>query len=171
MTSQFFEQEPGKEFEIIKLLISDKVKKELENRQIRVENIRRVIDYAEKTGDHLINRETGHKLARNRELNVTFWVEYSVQDDGYVIHNAYSHRMEIGPESDVKTTLAGEAADTPWHCAKCDSLLEPRTIVVHYLKYDFPVSLLKCQKCDFVLVTEDLALGKMAEVEQLLEDK
>ena len=27
--------------------------------------------------------------------NVTFWVVYSERSDGYQIHNAYSHRMEI----------------------------------------------------------------------------
>jgi hypothetical protein len=35
----------------------------------------------------------------------------------------------------------------------------------------FPVDLPKCPKCGQVLITEDLALGKMAEVEKLLEDK
>ena len=158
-------------FEIIKLLISDEVKEKLEDRQVRVENIRKVIARAEKTGGRLINRETGHFLACNRELNVNFWVEYAVQEDGYLIFNAYSHRMEIGPASDDETTLGGETAESPWHCAKCDRPLELETIVVCYLKHDFPVNMLKCPTCGFVLVEEELALGKMAEVEQLLEDK
>lgn len=158
-------------FEIIKLLISDEVKEKLENRQVRVENIRKVIDRAEKTGDRLINRETGHFLACNRELNVTFWVEYAVQEEGYSIINAYSHRMEIGPASDEETVFGGETAESPWHCDKCDRPLELQTTMVCYLKYDFPVNMLKCPTCGFVLVAEDLALGKMAEVEQLLEDK
>jgi len=156
---------------IIKLLISDEVKEKLENRQVLVENIQKVISRAEKTGDSLINRETGHLLVCNREINVTFWVEYGVQEDGYVIYNAYSHRMEIGLNSDAKTTLEGAKPESPWHCAKCDRPLKPEPIVVYYLRYDFPVNMLKCQACDFVLVTEELALGKMAEVEQLLEDK
>ena len=136
-----------------------------------MENIRKVISRAEKTGERLINRETGHLLACNRELNVTFWVEYAVQEDGYVIYNAYSHRMEIGPAGDAETALEGQTAESPWHCAKCGGPLELKTIVVYYLRYDFPVKMLKCQTCGLVLVTEDLALGKMAEVEQLLEDK
>lgn len=156
---------------IIKLLITDEVKEKLETRQIRLENIRKAITNAEKTGDRLVNRETEHFLACNREINVTFWVEYLLQEDGYVIFNAYSHRMEIGPESDVKSDLEGSTTESYWHCAKCDRSLKPETIVVYYLKYDFPVKMLKCQSCGFVLVSEELALGKMAEVEQLLEDK
>lgn len=156
---------------IIKLLFYNEVKVELENRQILVENIRKVINHAEKTGNRLINRETGHYLACNRELNVTFWVEYALQEDGYLIYNAYSHRMEIGPESDANISFEGETAESPWHCAKCDRPLKSEKIVVYYLRYDFPVNMLKCQTCGFVLVNEELALGKMAEVEQLLEDK
>lgn len=136
-----------------------------------MDNIRKVISHAEKTGDRLINRQKGHFLACNRELNVTFWVEYAVQEDSYLIINAYSHRMEIGSASDDETTFGGETAESPWQCAKCDRPLELETIVVCYLLYDFPVNMLKCPTCGFVLVGEELALGKMAEVEQLLEDK
>ena len=44
-------------------------------------------------------------------------------------------------------------------------------ITVAYLGSEFPVDLYRCPQCGFVLVSEDLALGKMAEVEQMLEDK
>jgi hypothetical protein len=40
-----------------------------------------------------------------------------------------------------------------------------------YLKSNFSVELPVCPKCGFVLIPESLALEKMAEVEQLLEDK
>jgi hypothetical protein len=42
---------------------------------------------------------------------------------------------------------------------------------VAYLGNAFPVDLLKCSKCGLVLIPEDLALGKMVEVEKQLEDK
>jgi hypothetical protein len=35
----------------------------------------------------------------------------------------------------------------------------------------YVVELLKCPRCGLVFIPEDLALGKMAEVEQILEDK
>lgn len=61
--------------------------------------------------------------------------------------------------------------DTPWKCAKCGEPLKPGKVTVTYLGNDFPVELLKCHRCGRVLVTEDLALGKMADVEKNLEDK
>jgi hypothetical protein len=42
---------------------------------------------------------------------------------------------------------------------------------VSYLGNTFPVDLLRCPNCGLTLVTEDTALGKMADVEKLLEDK
>jgi hypothetical protein len=34
-------------------------------------------------------------LAHHRPNAVTYWVEYTPQDDAFVVHNAYSHRMQV----------------------------------------------------------------------------
>ena len=62
-------------------------------------------------------------------------------------------------------------SDTAWRCARCNKELQPRKVNVKYMGSVFNVELMACPSCDFVLVPEDLALGKMLEVEQLLEDK
>jgi predicted RNA-binding Zn-ribbon protein involved in translation (DUF1610 family) len=59
----------------------------------------------------------------------------------------------------------------PWQCAKCGHALAIKSVNVSYLGAGYPVELLSCPQCGKVLVPEDLALGKMAEVEQILEDK
>ena len=56
-------------------------------------------------------------------------------------------------------------------CAQCQRPLEPATVNVAYLGNAFPVELLKCPGCGQVFIPEDLALGKMVEVEKQLEDK
>lgn len=56
-------------------------------------------------------------------------------------------------------------------CSKCDVLLEPGKVNITYLKSSFPAELLICPKCGVVYVPEDLALGKMLEVEKTLEEK
>lgn len=60
---------------------------------------------------------------------------------------------------------------TQWMCARCNSPLEASKVMVSYLGNSYPVDLLCCPKCHLTLVTEDLALGRMAEVEKSLEDK
>jgi hypothetical protein len=61
--------------------------------------------------------------------------------------------------------------ETEWLCANCNVPLETDKVDVAYLGNAFPVELLKCPKCGLVLISEDLALGKMVEVEKQLEDK
>jgi len=56
-------------------------------------------------------------------------------------------------------------------CAKCKQELVPGKVAVSYLGNTFPVELLKCPNCGLVFVSEDLATGKMLQVEQALEDK
>ena len=59
----------------------------------------------------------------------------------------------------------------PWVCDKCKSKLEPHKVKVSYLGGKFEVELMRCPKCNTVFISEDLALGKMLEVEKGLEDK
>ena len=58
-----------------------------------------------------------------------------------------------------------------WSCLKCGVPLEMGKVGISYLGNTFPVDLLRCPGCGLVFIPEDLALGKMAEVEKLLEDK
>ncbi|MEW6697755.1 MAG: pyridine nucleotide-disulfide oxidoreductase/dicluster-binding protein [Bacillota bacterium] len=79
----------------MQLIIPEEVRAKLEQRFILLEDIEKVIVFAEETGKKMHNRQTGHYLAYCKPVSVTYWVEYSPQDDSFVIHNAYCHRMEI----------------------------------------------------------------------------
>lgn len=58
-----------------------------------------------------------------------------------------------------------------WLCSACNLPLETGKVNVSYLGSMFPVDLYGCPRCGQVFIPEDLATGKMAEVEKLLEDK
>ena len=79
----------------IELTISDEVQQVLESRRILLEDLQKVIHHAETTGQKLIQESTGHYKASHTPYKATFWVEYSPHEDGFIVHNAYSHRMEI----------------------------------------------------------------------------
>ena len=64
-----------------------------------------------------------------------------------------------------------EADAAGWRCAGCDEELVSLPVELEYLGSQFNVALPSCPKCHFVLIPENLALGKMHQVEQLLEDK
>lgn len=58
-----------------------------------------------------------------------------------------------------------------WSCRACGEPLAPGPVELEYLGSTFNVELPRCTACGLVLIPEELALTKMAEVEQLLEDK
>lgn len=84
-----------KEKEEEHLRIAPDVLERMEEHHILREDAVRVVRHAEATGDRFLNRANGHFLASLRPVRVTFWVEYAVEAGGYVVYDAYCHRMEV----------------------------------------------------------------------------
>ncbi|HML24685.1 MAG TPA: FAD-dependent oxidoreductase [Aggregatilinea sp.] len=84
------------EYERIELRMADEVRARLEDRLILIEDVQQVIAQAERTGSRLVNPATGHILAHYRPGAVTYWVEYALEGEAFVVFNAYSHRMDVG---------------------------------------------------------------------------
>jgi len=61
--------------------------------------------------------------------------------------------------------------DLTWQCRKCNINLVVGPASLSYMGNRMTADLPQCPVCGFVLISEELALGKMAEVEQILEDK
>ncbi len=78
----------------IKLLISPALGEILERRRILEEDLQKVVYNAEKTGNKFENVETGRFKASYKPYKATFWVEYGPSENGFIVYNAYSHRME-----------------------------------------------------------------------------
>jgi uncharacterized protein with PIN domain len=56
-------------------------------------------------------------------------------------------------------------------CLKCDQRLVLRKVVFEYMGHTVAHEVPTCPKCGKVYISEELAEGRMSEVEQLLEDK
>jgi hypothetical protein len=82
-------------YEEIRLHVPEGVGRLLEARGIQREDVQQVIHQAETTGEKFVNPSNGRSLASFRPERVTYWVEYSAADEGYHVHSAYSHRMEM----------------------------------------------------------------------------
>lgn len=61
--------------------------------------------------------------------------------------------------------------DFAWRCQQCGEGMVASPVTLEYLGNQFTAELPRCPRCGLVYISEELALGKMAEVEQLLEDK
>ena len=82
-------------YEAIQLIMSDEVRERMDQRLILIEDVQRVLEYAQRTGRRLFNQQTQRYLAYYMPTAVTYWVEYMLQGEAFVIFNAYSHRMEV----------------------------------------------------------------------------
>jgi len=65
----------------------------------------------------------------------------------------------------------GSLPESDWVCEACGEALVTASVRVRYLGMVFSIDLLKCPRCATVMVTEEVAMGRMAEAEQALEDK
>lgn len=81
------------EAQAMKLEVSDELKSFLQVRHILDEDLKRVIDHAEKTGEKLYQPEKNIFLSKLRVKEVYFYAEYSPIEGGFRIHSAYSHRF------------------------------------------------------------------------------
>jgi len=61
--------------------------------------------------------------------------------------------------------------DRIWKCAKCDRRLEKRKTVFSYLGHTVAHQVYACPGCGNVFIPEELAEGRMSEIEQQMEDK
>jgi Fe-S oxidoreductase len=79
----------------IQLEISPEVAEQMDRRRILVEDLQKVIQHAEASGETLFHPPSGHYKAAYAPYKVTFWVEYAPAGEGYIVYNAYAHRMEV----------------------------------------------------------------------------
>lgn len=67
----------------------------MEDRHILDDDVKQVINNAEVTTEKLYQPQGNRYLAKMTLSNATFYVDYSITSDGYVVHTAYFHRSKI----------------------------------------------------------------------------
>ena len=67
----------------------------MNERMILKSDVLNTLAYMRKTGEAVLDGDSGLVLARHRDGNVTFWVKLEETDGGYLVHSAYSHRMNV----------------------------------------------------------------------------
>ncbi|MCI8594639.1 MAG: DNA-binding protein [Oscillospiraceae bacterium] len=60
---------------------------------------------------------------------------------------------------------------TGWKCGKCGEALVLKRNVFNYMGRSFGHEVPTCPKCGRIFISKELAKGRMAEVEALMEDK
>ena len=79
--------------------IPPELKNRLLKRLIMEEEIRKTVDFCERTSNKIHDSEKGTYTGHMKIGLITLWIEYKKDDEGYTLCNAYSHRMEILEEA------------------------------------------------------------------------
>ena len=77
-----------------KLSFTDEARELMDDRMILVEDVIAVMEDFRESGE-AIEDDDGLLVARRRVGNATFWVKFSLEDRGYLIRRAWSHRMKV----------------------------------------------------------------------------
>jgi hypothetical protein len=83
------------EHQKIKLKITPEVQDLLDKRRILEEDLQKVIHHGETSGEKFYDPETSRFKASFRPYKAMFWVEYLPSEEGFIVFNAYFHRMEL----------------------------------------------------------------------------
>jgi len=86
------------DYQEVVLTISSDCASLMEERGILDDDVKQVIYKAEATGEKLYQPDGDHFLSKMVTENATFYVEYSIADQAYTVHTAYSHRSQIMEE-------------------------------------------------------------------------
>ncbi|MEG1758487.1 MAG: hypothetical protein RR235_08550 [Oscillospiraceae bacterium] len=86
------------DFKTVGIKISDELAETMEERGIKEEDIREVLEFAEGEGGKLYIEGENHFLGKKRINNFTANVEYSIVDDGVELINVYSHVVKLAAD-------------------------------------------------------------------------
>jgi hypothetical protein len=78
-----------------KLEISDAIRQLMDERHILDNDLIKVIEHAESSGEKLYQPGTNRFLSKLYVHEIYFYAEYSPVEGGYRIHSAYSHRFTL----------------------------------------------------------------------------
>lgn len=67
----------------------------MDERMILESDVRAVMEAYRENGEAILDDESGLLITRHRIGNVTFWVKFEPNENGYTVKRAYSHRMTI----------------------------------------------------------------------------
>ena len=83
-------------WEDIKIEISDAVNQTMQERHVSPDEVKMVINYVEREGGTKLDLpHTNRYLGKNIIGKATFYVDYSIEGERYIINSVYVHKAEI----------------------------------------------------------------------------
>jgi len=159
---------------------------------ILTDDVRTVVEHTLRTGEYVIHPKGGLLNGSLVIGRTTYWASFTENCTSFTENNAagrqtskteieprftvtsvYTHRLAIVREAVWTDPRGDKYGDerSGFYCAKHDTELIEMEAEFSYLGRFFKHMVLRCPVCGYVYIAEELARGRMREVEMALEDK
>ena len=92
----YWNEETGGMEPEFKVTYTPEAREMMDARMILTEDAEHVLRVMRETGEAVLDQESGLTIARARIGNTTFWVAFTSDgENAYLVHRAYSHRMQV----------------------------------------------------------------------------
>ncbi len=81
------------------VVISESCQLQMQERGIKEEDVKSVIEHAELTKSKMMNEE-GVTIGKKRLGEFTVYVEYMMRDAQFVVSSTYGHRVQLGSDEE-----------------------------------------------------------------------
>jgi len=143
-------------------VISDEVKKTIESRGLKVDDVKKLIDGAEASKDKITN---GVKFVAKKQLgDVVVYADYSVAGDKVTVNSAYAHKMKL-------QDIVMDTADSEWTYVKTGAKVRKGHTNLSYLGATRSAPSLVDPKSGESWIEEYLAAKTLAVAEMLFSQK
>ena len=93
---EYWNEETGGMEPEFKVTYTPEAREMMDARMILTEDVERVLRTMRETLEAVYDSESGLTITRARIGNTTFWVGFTNEgEDSYLVHRAYSHRMQV----------------------------------------------------------------------------
>ena len=122
-----------------------------EAKHILQEDVEATLAYGKSSGSYFVDEESGHHLTSWRPRKVTFWVEYTEQEDGsFLVYDAWCHRMIVP--------------------GRCHVPLEQIAVNTVYSHGGMQLRLPRCPVCGQTMIPKYVAEGPFKVIEKGIEE-
>jgi hypothetical protein len=147
----------------------------LDERGIKLEDIREAIAAAETRGSKLYRADLKDRfLTRAVAGNFNVYVEYSPAGSEFLVHSVYAHRIMLVPfHEKTGEKEPGEPRNTEWNCYLCKvGVQEVDDVGLVYREFELPDAVgYRCPRCGLQLLSETTVMTQMFMAELMLEAK
>jgi len=165
------------------IAFADGVREKMDADRILSEDVFAVIGHIQSTKESVYHPASGVRSGSLVIGKTTYWVGFKEEGGSLTVTNTYAHRLAVvheevwaGTTKEQRRQAAQEKTEVQRNdgdliCERCGVEMKEMDVEFSYLGRSFRHEVKRCPACGLAYIPEELARGRMRDVEMSLEDK